>query len=236
MSFTVKEGFSEQEICLSLSLYTSFLDLISRNTELTLTTAIQQLQTKIVPSYSSSLSAQSLQMSLNYMTNSVLQHFHLYQFLLTRPQMLDLTSLELEVETPPQDPLSLEEGTEEDVWLKMKIKQDLGVEYDKRIKELEATGEKAKSEADANLEKAQTQLAGLLDGPIKLSQLSDVVAMLVKAYVESAHVSLTQAMLKHSVDMEFRMEQLEAVSAPLHQGDHDDSSHHSAATHDKGEA
>ena len=147
---------------------------------------------------------------------------------------MDLTSLELEVETPTQDPLSLEDGTEEDAWLKMKIKQDLEAEYDKKIKELESTGAKEKSEADANLEKAQTQLAGLLEEPIKLSQLPDIIAMLVKAHVESTHVSLMQAILKHSVDMDFRMEQIEAA---LHQGDHDDSSRHhsnSAATsHDK---
>lgn len=229
MSFTVKEGLSGHEICLSLSLHTSFLNLIARNTELSLTTAIQQLHTKIIPCYSSILSASSLQTSLNYMTNSILQHFHLYQFLLTQPQIMDLTSLELEVETPPQDPLSLEDGTEEDVWLKMKIKQDQEAEYDKKMKELESTGAKAKSEADANLEKVHTQLAGLLDGPIKLSQLSDIIAVLIKAYVESAHVSLTQAMLKHSADMEFRMEQLETASAPLHQGE--DSSHNSAVSH-----
>lgn len=184
-----------------------------------LLTTIQHFQDKIVPIYSRHLSSLYLQYSIEYITKSIFQHFHLYQFLLTRPQNTQLTSLHLGVETPTiasEEVAGLHEAVAEDVWLKIKKWEELEAEYDKQIKQLESKQAEAQSLADANLEKAyKTQLAMFSDGPKKVSleQLSVIINTLTKAHVESALVGVSQGVLdKQNVDLNFRLEQLESVT------------------------
>lgn len=121
------------------------------------------------------------------------------------------------METPDEEPPSLEEGVEEEVWIKMKKTEELKAEYHKKIEELDKMGEQAISQADADLEEVyRAQLADFGDGPKKVShqQISDIVDALVKASVDSCTVTLTHSFLRQNLDLEFRIEQLEMLLAP----------------------
>lgn len=151
---------------------------------------------------------------MSFITQSILQHFHLYQFLLTQPQATDLTSVVMAVETPDREPPSLEEGVEEEVWLKMKKVEELKVEFEKKIQDMEKIREQAVLQADANLgEVYSTQLADFADGPVKLSY-QQVVDALVGAHVDSSMVTLAHSLLQQNMELEFRVEQLEVMVAP----------------------
>lgn len=179
--------------------------------------AIHQLQSETIPTYSNILSPPFLTYAVDYVTKSIFQHFHLYQFLLTQPQITDLTQLEQTVETPTKDkPASLHEGVAEDMWLKLKRKQNLEADYELRLKELDAIDAEAKSQADDNLEQVyKTQLALFSDGPRRVSpgELSDMVDALAKAHAEAAAVIVSQSLLRQNVEMDFRLQQLELFSS-----------------------
>lgn len=181
-----------------------------------LATTIRQLQDVIIPSYSGHMTPSSLQASMSFITKSILQHFHLYQFLLTQPQTTDLTTLTVNVETADREPPSLEEGVEEEVWLKIKKIEELKAEFGKKMEEMEAIREQAVLQADANLgEVYEAQLADLADGPKKLSyqQVAGIVDALVKAHVDSSMVTLAHSLLQQNMELEFRVEQLEVTVA-----------------------
>lgn len=241
LSFAVNQGLPGREICCFLSFYVSVLDQVAENTEgiqlmyryqrgniayflfmelvTSLLTVLQRFKDTIVPNYSSHLTPLSLQACTAYTTKSILQHFHLYQFLLTQPHTTDLTSVELAVETPGQEPPSLEEGVEGDLWLKMKKREDLKAEQEKKIEDLEKIGEQAVFQMDAKLEEAyKTQLADLADGPKKMShqQISVIIDALVKAHIDSSMAALAHSLLVQSMELEFRVERLEVLLAPSH--------------------
>ena len=156
-----------------------------------------------------------------FVTKSILQHFHLYQFLLTHPHATDLTTVEATVETPDREPPSLDEGVEEEAWLKMKKIEELKAEFEKKMEEMGLIREEAVSQAEANLRDVyKTQLGGLADGPKKISyqQVSDIVGALVTAHIDSSVVTLAHSLLQQNMELEFRVEQLEILAAAAHKG------------------
>ncbi len=120
------------------------------------------------------------------------------------------------MEAPVKDLSSLEEGVEEELWLKRQKIQDLREEYDKKIEELEKVEEGAKLHANVKLEELyKTLLMGFSDGPKPVSQeqLSSIVDTLTKAHADTAFVALTHEMLMQNVELEFRVGQLEVLAA-----------------------
>ena len=178
---------------------------------------IQHFKDVTIPNFSSHLSPSSLHNAVKYITESVFQHFHLYQFLLTQPQVTDTTTLERAVETLVEDPLDLSEGIIEETWIKTKKKNDLEAEYDRRVKELEVAGTKETELADANLQHLyETLLTNFTNGPQKVSpeDLSGIVDTLMKAHIESAQVMISQHLLKKNLDFSLKLDQLELFLPP----------------------
>ncbi len=181
---------------------------------------IQQLQNELIPKYSSHLSSRTLLTSVNFITKSVLQHLHLYHFLLTQPQITNLTTLDLQVDTPPSDIPSLQDGVEQDLWLKMKAKQEIELEYDVKVKAMEEDRLRAISEAEAKLSQTyESLLDSLSKGPVKMSleEIAHIISGLIKAHIDSSLVTISQSLLRQSVDLDYRLEQLEALAAHEHQ-------------------
>lgn len=232
VAYAVERGLPGHEICYFLSFYVSCLDAVATNAsnegmtssltiiaitndfcaDQTLAKVIQQLQGQIIPTYSNYLSPTSLRYSVEYITTSILQHFHLYQFLLTYTQTTDLTTLEVPVETPVKSPPCLQDAVTEDVWLNWKKKEEMEAEYEKTLKELEETGEEAKLLADMNLKMVcETQLADISNQPVSKERLADIVEALLKAHMDLARVPIEQILLKQDVDMDYRLDQMEAL-------------------------
>lgn len=118
------------------------------------------------------------------------------------------------METPEKSLLNLQEAVTEEAWLKMKKKEELEAEYEKRIKQLEVMEAEAKSLADANLEEVyRTQLADFTVGPKKVSeeQLSSIVDTLLQAHMEDSMVAVSKSLFRQNVDLNFRLEQLELL-------------------------
>ena len=186
---------------------------------------IQQIQNEIVPKYSNHLSFHALITSLDFIIKSVLQHLHLYHLLLTQPQVTDLTTVDLHMDTPAGDLPSLQDGVEETIWLKAKMREEIESEYDSKAKQLEEVWKQATSQAEADLQSVyDLQLASLSEEPRKMSvkQVSSIISALVKAHMEVSAVTIHQSLLKQSLDLERRLEQLEASTADLVHKEADD--------------
>jgi hypothetical protein len=184
---------------------------------ISLADVVRRLQVLVIPSYRDLMAPSTLRASLSFITDSILQHFHLYQFLLTQPQATDLTTVEVTVETPVKEQLSLQEAVEEAVWLKMKRLSELKAEFGKKMEEMELIREEAVSQADARLEKVyKTLIADLAGGPHKMSlqQVSRIVEILVKAHMDSCVVALAHSILLHNIELEFRIKRLEILAPP----------------------
>lgn len=176
---------------------------------------IQQLQDIIVPQYSSYLPSRALCICMEFIIKSILQHFHLYHFLLTQPQTTDLTTLNLHVDTADNDIPSLHEGVEQDLWLKEKRKLEIESAYEAKSKELETTGAQSASRARADLDLVCEQaLAAFSDGPRKMSleQVSAIVSELIKAHIGASLVTISHSLQKQYLDLDYRLEQLEALA------------------------
>ena len=131
--------------------------------------------------------------------------------------MANITTVELDIEVPEKNLLSLKEGMLEDDWVKIKKKQQLEEEYKMKLKELEMSEEMAMLQAAANLEKVyQTQLEQFTDREKKKKilpeDLSSIVCNLAEAHSESAQVIISKGLLKQEIELTFRLDQLDYLS------------------------
>ena len=194
---------------------------------------IQQLQDVIVPEYSKYLPPHTLLVSMEFIVKSILQHFHLYHFLLTQPQNTDLSTVTLTVDIPDNNFPSLSEGVEQDIWLKAKRKDEIESAYGARSKELEMTGEQNASRARTDLDLICKQaLATFSDGPRKMSleQVSAIISELIKAHIDASLVTVTHSLQKQDLDLDYRLEQLEALSDIEHNPSSKNSSRNQSKT------
>lgn len=72
---------------------------------------------------------------LEYLHKSYLQHYSLYQYLLTTPQQMDYTHLVKEVYTPEEFP-DLNQGTDEAQWKYEQVVRDIHMQHTASIEEL----------------------------------------------------------------------------------------------------
>jgi len=72
---------------------------------------------------------------LEYLHKSYLQHYSLYQYLLTTPQQMDYTHLIKEVYTPEEAP-ELNAGTDEAQWKYEQVVKDIHMQHSQSIAEL----------------------------------------------------------------------------------------------------
>ena len=182
-----------------------------------MTTALQRLQQDIILEHHKHMSPSSFKLLMQFVTESVFQHFHLYQFLLTRPQTTDLTTLDLSVETTAgQSFLGLHEATTEEAWFKAKREEELKWSMNNVLEHLEAAEIDEKCEAEDNLEEAyKTLLADFSSGPKKvpIEQLSSIIETLVEAYVKCSIIPISQQLTRQDINTCFELERLELLAA-----------------------
>lgn len=181
-----------------------------------LLTALKKFKDVIIPTYSSCFSHDSFLDHVKYTKETIFQHFYLYQFVLTQPQMADTATIELDVEIPERNILSLEEGIPKDDWTRMKKQQELEEEYEKKRMELETSETSAMLQVEEKLKEVyKTQLEKFTDGgPQKIApeELSIIVSNMAEAHIGSTQVMMSQGLLKQEVDLTFRLDQLELLS------------------------
>lgn len=178
-----------------------------------LLTALKSFKDMIIPTYSSCFSHDSFVDLVDYTRKTIFQHFHLYQFVLTQPQTVDITTVELDVEVPERNLVSLKEGIPKDDWLRIKKKREIEEEYEKKLKELEISEQSAVLQAAANLEEVyQTQLEQFTDRGTKMilpEELSVIVSNLAEAHIEPTQVAMSHGLMKQEIDLTFRLDHLE---------------------------
>ena len=228
LNFAVEKGLPYAQIYHFLCLYVKCLELLcpkqlsdtSYNecssdtcTEPTLSNAVKQFQ-GIIQTSDTHLSKEYLLLVVRYITQSLLQHFHLYQYCLSTEQPLDLTILKVNVETA-DSPQPLANST-----------TLLEYERQKRIRELEAvytekdqlfTGERelALQQEDEMLKESyKTQFTKLEDAPhLAESDVVEVIDSLAKAHTHAMFTAVSQEVKKQALDMEFHVDKLN-VFAP----------------------
>lgn len=169
----------------------------------------------IVPNYCHSFSHAKFQDLTKYITTTVFQHVHLYQFILTEDQPADVIRLQKAVEVPKDNLQSLTDGIQEKQLMKTLIFQELQNNYEKRLKELEEMGLEAMEKAKKNLKKVYTaECTGIphhrkmISAEVVSSLLSSVVA----TYVEPTILALSQRLQRQETDMKFRLDKMECLS------------------------
>lgn len=174
----------------------------------------------LVQSYSSKLSHTSLLTSVNYISDTLLQHFHLYQYTLLEDQPLDQKVANLSIETI-EIPQPLSGGVTEAEWERRegieKLEAACAVEK-KKLLEAQAV---ALKEESARLEEIyKAQLSKLQEAEMTEQEVSEVIDSLASAHVESARSTILQEMKKHELDVGFQVKRLAefaprgAVSTP----------------------
>ena len=156
----------------------------------------------------------SLLSIIDYITTTLFQHYHLYQYLLTEEQPNDSTTLRLDVETAENDPppplntamsaTQLERGG--------KVKELESMQAEREKKYLQSR-EMALQRESENLTAAyREELSQLQKSELTEEKLSQIIDSLAKAHVQSVKTVVSQDMEKHELDIEFRVQKLETVS------------------------
>lgn len=222
VSFAVDALFLHYEIYQFVSFFNQTLKMIAELDQAsqevpTLSQALKQFETVLIPHYSSKITEHNFLEAVDYIKQTIFQHFHLYQFLLTKEQPVDLTSLYLPVETLPDAPLPLAQGIEEEEWHRRERVRELEQEHAQKEREMIESHKMAQAEVEERLKKAyQTEFANIEEvGDGKLMTVEEVAQVfdsLLTAHVEVTTSTVTHAMQRQRLALNARLEKMEVLS------------------------
>ena len=228
VSYSVKKFFLHYEIYWFISFFNDTLIAIGEQTltpallyqsnqELplpTLSEACKQFETQLVPHYSSKITPDNFVEALEYIKETIFQHFHLYQFLLTQEQPTDVTTLHLPIEVPPSESIPLSQGMIEEKWLKREKVEQLKAEHALKEREMIDLHTEAEKELqDKLMEAYQTKLAKIEGTVMTPGEVSKIIETLLTAHIELLTSKVTHALQRLSPTMEARLDKIEAISA-----------------------
>ena len=179
--------------------------------------ALQSFQCELTRYSITRLSAAILVSASGYMVETVFQHLRLYQFLLSQPQAVALTSLQLSVETPTP-PQPLVEGVTAAEWERDRERKALREKHEAALEEL--VKECTQEEERGALKLQQTydeQLDGFKSSSAKRSDLTEeevsrVIDALAQAHVDAAQSTLSLQLKRNELKLTQVVEQLQVLS------------------------
>ena len=184
-----------------------------------LSAVVKQFQ-EIIRTTERKLAEAYLLLAVSYITQSLFQHYHLYQFLLCEEQPLELTSLEASVEVA-DCPQPLCGGlTKLEYERREKIK---ALEAAHLEKEQEYLSERqlALQEEEEKLTEAYTsQFTKLQDSShLVESDVTDVINSLATVHMHSVLTTVTQDVKKQGLDIGFKVDKLGIFASKPVEGD-----------------
>lgn len=226
MSYAVERLFLHYEIYHFISFFIDALVMVGESASLhdsndqelpTLSQASKHFETSLIPHYSSKITPDNFQDAVEYIKESIFQHFHLYQFLLTQEQPKDVTTVHLPIEVLPCESTPLAQGIEEEEWQKRERVEILKAEHAQREREMIDSHRKAETELQEKLKEAyQVELAKIDGGENKLmtpEEVSDIIGTLLTAHMEVLTSTFTHALQRQTLAIETRLEKMEVISA-----------------------
>ena len=227
VSYAVERLFLHYEIYQFISFFNDTLVMVgepvllhdSNDQQLpVLSQVYKQFETSLVPHYNSKITPDNFPDAVEYIKETVFQHFHLYQFLLTQEQPIDVTIVHLPIEVPPSETTPLAQGIEEEQWQKREQVEQLTAEHAQREKELIDSHTKAEIEAQEKLREAyQVELAKIEGGGegklVTPEEVSEIIGTLLTAHMEVLTSTVTHALQRQALAIEARLEKMEVISA-----------------------
>ena len=216
--FAVDKLFLHYEIYHFVSFFNHVLELVGErlqdSQELpTLSQALKEFE-NCLPLYSTKMTPHNFSEAVEYVKETIFQHFHLYQFLLTQEQPKDLTVLNLPIEVLPTDPTPLVQGTEEGEWNRREMIAQLEAEHGQKEREVIESYTKSQGELKDKLEEAyQTELAKIEDKLTTPDEVARVIESLVATHMELMTLTVEHSLQRHTLALETKLERMEMLSS-----------------------
>lgn len=221
VSFAVDKLFLHYEIYQFISFFNNTLELVGERLQdswalPTCAQALKHFETSLVPNYSTRITEHNFLEAVGYIKETIFHHFHLYQFLLTREQPIDLTTLYYPIEVLPAEPLPLVQGIEEEEWNRREKIEQLDVERALKERELIEHQRKSEVELKEKLKSAyQIELAKIDEAEGKLMTLEGVAKVtesLLTAHIDLMTSTVTHAMQAQALALNTRLKRVEMLS------------------------
>ena len=188
--------------------------------------ALQSFQCELTRYSTTRLSAAILVSASGYMVETVFQHLRLFQFLLSQPQSVVLTSLQLSVETPTPPP-PLGEGVTAAEWERESERKALRDKHEAALEELVQECTQEVERGALKLQQTyEDQLDGLKSSSVKRSDLTEeevsrVIDALAQAHVDAAQSTLSLQLKRNELKLTQVVERLQVLSPwkPDHAGE-----------------
>ena len=178
-----------------------------------LSAVVKQFQ-KIIHTTDRKLSEMYLHLAVSYITQSLFQHYHLYQFLLCEEQPLELTMLEASVEVA-DSPQPLCTGlTALEFERREKIKALEAAHLEKEQEYLSKRQLALQEEEEKLKEAYMSQFTKLQNSSsVVESDVTDVINSLATAHMHSVLTTVTQDVRKQGLDIGLKVDKL-GIFAP----------------------
>lgn len=147
----------------------------------------------------------SLLKAVEYLSTTMLHHFHLYQYMLCEQQMTDMTILRLDIQTPAL-PLPLQTGITEGERLRREKLKELEVSHAKMKEDLIRTEEQ---ELHVDQHECNT------DAKLSEAQLEEAINELAKAHIQRVRGGLLRDITHHELDLRFHVRRAEILLSDL---------------------
>ena len=168
-----------------------------------------------MPRYCDSFSHTRFHDLVQYISKTIFQHIHLYQYVLTEEQPADILTVQTRVEAPDEEVAGLSEGVQERQFMKQKIFQELTDNCDSRLKEIEERGKAAMSRAREHSHRIYE--ADSIGNPhrrkvMSPERLSSILSTVVEATVEPTSLVLSEALEIQDAGLNLRLQKMECLS------------------------
>lgn len=185
-------------------------NVLSAGSESTLACSVTQLK-RMAQSYSLCLPPSFLLPSVQYITDSLLQHHRLYGYLLTEEQPTDASLVQLSVAPPTPAPPALEAAVSLAEWQRAEQIKELESAQAQQRLECARTREKVLQDAQRRLQEVFDAQLSKLDGSHSCgeAEIKEMIASLTRAQVEHTRTALLQELARNKLDIGFHLEKLE---------------------------
>lgn len=149
----------------------------------------------------------SLLKAVEYISTTMLHHFHLYQYMLCEQQMTDMTILRMDIQTPTL-PLPLQTGITEGEWMRREKLRELEISHAKMKEDLIRT----QGQKECIRDQYSTTGATLSE-----AQMEEAINELAKAHIQRVRGGLLRDITHHELDLRFHVERAEVLLLDLPQ-------------------
>lgn len=199
LQFGLLKGFSYVEVYHFICMCADMLEMLTSGS-ITLPELVLHFRS-LLDTQGAMLSEASLLTAAEYLSTTVLHHFHLYQYLLCEQQMTDMTYLRVDIQTPPS-PLPLQTGITKGEWLRRENLKQLEISHAKIKEDLLKTQEQD-IQVDQTEQNAERHLSE--------AQLEETISSLAKAHFQKMRSSLMRDIACHGADLTFHVEKAQVL-------------------------